>query len=308
MLYEEWSRRWLNFYVKPTVKERTFSKYENILRLHVLPELGDKNLLDIDGTTLQKFVIVLTNKVNGKNGLKLSVNTINLILTVLKESLSQAEALGIIERNIMGKIQRPKGRARQIEVFTKQEQKKIQEYIFERKAYKLYGIALNFYLGLRIGELMALKWNDVDFQSKSLHVNKSCYDTYKDGAYIKVISTPKTENSVRTIPLPNVIVIKLKELKRQSTSEYVIAWKGNDISVRSYQSSFERLLRKLGLTHRGFHSIRHTFATRALESGVDVKTLSEILGHKNTAITLNRYTHCLLEHKKAMMNRIVKYC
>ena len=98
----------------------------------------------------------------------------------------------------------------------------------------------------------------------------------------------------------------MKALKKRSVSPFVVSASGNPVSVRSYQRSFELLLKKLKIPHRGFHSLRHTFATRALECGMDVKTLSEILGHKNPTVTLNRYAHSLMEHKADMMNRLGK--
>ena len=98
----------------------------------------------------------------------------------------------------------------------------------------------------------------------------------------------------------------LKSIKKRSKSEYVVANGPNPVCVRSYQRSFTLLLRKLKIPHKGFHALRHTFATRALECGMDVKTLSEILGHKNATVTLNRYVHSLMEHKQEMMNKVGK--
>ena len=95
-------------------------------------------------------------------------------------------------------------------------------------------------------------------------------------------------------------------MKGEGKSEYVVSSNGKPVEIRTYQKNFESLLKKLQIAHRGFHALRHTFATRALECGMDVKTLSEIMGHKNSSVTLNRYAHCLSEHKKAMMNRLGK--
>ena len=108
------------------------------------------------------------------------------------------------------------------------------------------------------------------------------------------------------IPLPKQLLPILKALKKRSDSPFVVSANGKPVSVRSYQRSFELLLKKSDIPHKGFHSLRHTFATRAIECGMDVKTLSEILGHKNPTVTLNRYAHSLMEHKQAMMNRLGK--
>lgn len=121
-----------------------------------------------------------------------------------------------------------------------------------------------------------------------------------------IIDEPKTATSRRVIPLPKQLLPILKGIKKKSHSPFVVSANGKPVSVRSYQRSFELLLKKLKIPHRGFHSLRHTFATRALECGMDVKTLSEILGHKNPTVTLNRYAHSLMEHKADMMNRLGK--
>ena len=123
----------------------------------------------------------------------------------------------------------------------------------------------------------------------------------------RITDTPKTASSKRAIPIPKQLLPLLKEKKRNSLSKYVIeTTKGEPDGVTSYQRSFETLQKKLGIEKKGFHSLRHTFATRALECGMDVKTLSEILGHKNATVTLNRYAHSLQEHKQEMMNKVGK--
>lgn len=122
-----------------------------------------------------------------------------------------------------------------------------------------------------------------------------------------MIDTPKTECSERVIPIPKQLLTRLIEYKKLSSGSYVVFGKGvHGAQIRSYQKSFELLLNRLNLPHKGFHSLRHTFATRALECGMDVKTLSEILGHKNPTITLKRYAHSMLEHKTEMMNKLGK--
>lgn len=120
--------------------------------------------------------------------------------------------------------------------------------------------------------------------------------------------TPKTAHSVRLIPLPRELLRQLNALPKDGDCPYVISNRGKPVSTRSYQRTFAALLKKLNIPHRGFHSLRHTFATRAAESGMDVKTLSELLGHKNPAVTLRRYVHSLLGHKAEMMNRLSAFC
>ena len=157
---------------------------------------------------------------------------------------------------------------------------------------------------MRIGELMALRWCDIDFDRCVITVNATCRDGFLDGKVIKIIDLPKTATSKRAIPGPRQIMPYLRRLKLKQIGEYVINNNGRMITVRGYQKTFALMLRRLGIEHRGFHSLRHTFATRALECGMDVKTLADILGHKNPNVTLNRYAHSMMEHKVAMMNRV----
>ena len=210
--------------------------------------------------------------------------------------------MGLTKEYTADKLKRPKLKEKPVECFTLAEQKQIEQAILNGKKDKLYGIILCLYSGLRIGELIALQWSDIDFTKGILTVSKSCHD----GKAGLIIDEPKTATSRRVIPLPKQLLPILKGIKKKSHSPFVVSANGKPVSVRSYQRSFELLLKKLKIPHRGFHSLRHTFATRALECGMDVKTLSEILGHKNPTVTLNRYAHSLMEHKADMMNRLGK--
>lgn len=251
---------------------------------------------------LQQFVMSLLQSGNLKTRQGLSANSVNTIISVIQSSLKTAYNLGLITENVGSKIQRPKITEKQVVCFTVTEQKQIEQFVLTSKKKKLYGIIVCLYTGLRIGELLALKWGDIDFGKGLLRVNSTCYDTSNG----RIDDTPKTKTSARVIPIPKQIMPLLKELKKSSHADYILTDHDQIIAVRSYQRSFELLLKRLHIAHKGFHALRHTFATRALECGMDVKTLSEILGHKNSQITLNRYAHSLLEHKTDMMNKLGK--
>ncbi len=302
MTYKNWLNIWLENYIKPSSKERTYIRYGQLIRTHIAPKIGETDVNDLTPIVLQSFVTELLNSGNEKTGKGLSANTVNAVISVMQNSLRTAHLLGYAKEYTANMIKRPKLKERKIECFTLAEQKKIEATVFESKKTKLFGIVLCLYSGLRIGELIALQWKDIDFPKGLLTVSRSCHDT--SGGI--VFDEPKTATSRRIIPLPKQLLPKLKSIKKSSNSDFVVSVGGNAVSVRSYQRSFELLLKRLNINHRGFHSLRHTFATRALECGMDVKTLSEILGHKNPTITLNRYAHSLLEHKSAMMNRLGK--
>lgn len=308
MQYKEWLREWLEHYVKPSSKQKTYIRYYEIVSQHIDKELGDCKMEELTPPILQRYITELLHSGNLKTGKGLSANSVNGIITVIQNSLKIAYALGVISEYTAEKIKRPKVREKQISCFTLAEQKKIEQAVLNGKKPHMFGIILCLYTGLRIGELLALKWEDIDFQKGIISVSKSCYDGKdENGRFTRITDTPKTETSQRVIPFPKQLILYLRKLKKNSKADYVIAeGTGKLISVRSYQRSFELLLKKLCIPHKGFHSLRHTFATRALECGMDVKTLSEILGHRNANITLNRYVHSLMEHKKEMMNRLGK--
>jgi len=304
--YTEWFNIWLENYIKPSSKQRTYEQYCKIAKIHILPRLGNYELTYLTPFVLQKFVTDLTVNGNKRTEKGLSPNFVKTIISVVQNSLKTAHLVGYLPEYSANKIKRPKVVEKQVECFSIQEQKKIEEAALSAKKDKYRGIILCLYTGLRIGELLALTWNDIDFDKSILSVTKTCHDGNENGKHIRIIDTPKTENSRRQIPLSKTILKMLKEMRKKSKCEFVIADGEKPVFVRTYQRMFELLLKKLKLPHKGFHSLRHTFATRALECGMDVKSLSEILGHKNAMITLNRYAHSLWEHKAEMMNKLSK--
>lgn len=305
MKYQEWLDEWLNNYVKTTSKRRTFEQYSEIVRVHIVPKMGDSELNVLSPIELQKFVTELLSVGNKATGRGLSASAVNSIITVVQNSLRTAFNLGLLPMNIADGIKRPKITEKRVECFLADEQRKIEKAVLADSRPYMLGIVLCLYTGLRIGELLALTWDDIDFGNGILSVTKTCYyGKCESGDFTRIVDTPKTRTSCREIPLPKQVLPLLKDMKKTSKSNNVITKKDKPVTVRTYQRKFEMLLKELHIRYRCFHALRHTFATRAIECGMDVKTLSEILGHKNATITLNRYAHSLLDHKKDMMNRL----
>jgi integrase len=298
MIYFDWLNEWLATWVKPLVKVRTYEKYDSIVRKQIMPKLGGHNVDELSAKILQQFTAELSETY--------SANTVAGIVAVVKSSLICAQNTGRVAKQFSSCIKNPKAREKEITCFSSSEQRKLEKYILASDRPKLFGITLCLYTGLRIGELLALEWADIDFRRKTLTVTKTCRDSWENGVFTKVIDTPKTEASRRKIPLPAPLIPYLKEMKAKSKSPFVISGAHAELPIRSYQRTFENILQKLGLPHRGFHALRHTFATRALECGMDVKSLSAIMGHKNAAVTLKRYAHALEEHSAVMMNKLGK--
>ena len=298
MEYQKWLCEWLETFIKPMMKKRTYIKYRWMVESSIKPNLGQYEIDDLNNIVLQKYVSSLVNKY--------SANTISNMISILKSSLKLATKYNITKQKFNDDLDKPKIEEKKVECFSREEQKKIENYILNKNNNKLIGILICLYTGIRIGELFALTWDDIDFKNEIMNITKSCHDEWGENGYIKEVELPKTSMSKRIIPLPKQIMPYLKKSKKKSTSNYVIYGKSKFISIRSYQRTFSLILKKLKIEHKCFHALRHTFATRALECGMDVKTLSEILGHKNSMITLNRYVHSLIEHKSKMMNKVGK--
>ena len=295
MQYKEWLDEWLECNVRPMVKERTAQAYEYAVQ-KILPTLGEYALDELSPLVLQRFTATLCAN--------FSPNTVRSVVGVVRASLLRAEESGLLDRQYGGRIRLPHGQEKEVTCFSVAEQKRIEAFALSHEKHKHVGFVLCLYTGLRVGELLALTWNDMDLSQGLLYVTKSCHDRWR-GGYVKQIESPKTVHSRRVIPLPERLLPVLQAVHSRSVSAYVVSeTDGREVAVRSYQRTFECMLKRLGIAHRGVHALRHTFATRALECGMDARTLAEVLGHKNPSVTLSRYAHSLLEHKTQMMNRV----
>lgn len=273
------------------LKDRTKNLYEYLKNQYIIPYFNNFNMENINENILQEFLIHLADK-------PLSTNTIKLIWRIVKNVIKENQ-IGINLKNIIV----PRTHEKQVNAFTKHEQKQIEDQLNISKNPKHIGILLSLYLGLRLGETLALKWEDVDFSNKVINIKRTVYVEKNKLKY----SVPKTKSSIRTIPLPHFLEIILKKLMCKTTCEFVVYQKEKPIVPRTYQHFFKSLQIKANIEKpKGFHSIRHTFATRALELGMDIKSLADILGHKNPTVTLNRYAHSMMDYKKLMMDKIGK--
>ena len=291
---------WLERYMKHTIKIRTYNRYKSICDLHLIKDLGEYELEELKPNVLQDFLL---KKIDDHY----STNTIKGIVSVLKQALRLAITLEFVDKEYCSDLKMSSSEEKEISVFTKKEQQVIESFCLNHKKRNYIGIVICLYTGIRLGELLALTWDDIDFNSNLLTINKTSYSAKVDGKTQIIVDKPKTKKSNRVIPLPNQLVKLLKIIKKESNSKYVITTRNSGmVGNRSYQRTFKFILKKVNVPYRNFHSLRHTFATNAIELGMDVKTLAEILGHTNAMITLNRYSHSLLNYKIEMMNKLGK--
>lgn len=238
---------------------------------------------------------------------KYSYSTTKLIKSLINRSLNFAFENGLIEEKIIITLHLKNQQIRKVQALEKQEQAKLENYISENEKKYHYGILLSLYTGLRLGEVLALKWQNIDIKNKLIYIDKSVGSISQNHKTLTIESSPKTQSSIREIPISKNLLDLMKVLRQHCSTDYVIvSHNGKQIKTRAYQKSFDNLLKKLHIKHYGFHSLRHTFATRLLENGVDIKTISELLGHSSPTITLNRYVHTNLQNKRKAMEILTK--
>lgn len=307
MTTNELMTAWLDRCERERVKPRTYSRYKGLIIQHILPELGDTQIDDLGRRQISEFLTA--HQADGNlRGEALSATSTNLMLTVLNAAFTYACDMELLSANPCDRIRRVPGPPSRVEAFTREEQRRLEEAIAVSEDRRLFGIRLCLYTGLRIGELLGLEWQDVDMEKGILHIQKTVYrEKNAEGEWQLFVDRPKTAASERMVPLPGYLAEDLRIYRRGARSEFVIEnKKAERMSIRSYQYLFERLTEKARVRKLNFHALRHTFATRALECGMDIKTLSELMGHKNATITLNRYVHSMMDTKIAAMNKLEK--
>lgn len=308
-LYRQLANEWIT-YKKDYVKESTYANYSNTIYNHLIPDLGNIPLQNINHNSLQHYIINKLKSGSITENKPLSEKTVKDIIMVLKNSLKYAMNQGMMSQVNLDFIY-PKNQSKhKIYILTKREQTKITSYILDNLASKNIGILISLYTGIRIGELCALKWSDIDFKNNIIHVNKTLQRVYLKTSPNKtiskiIISNPKTVNSNRDIPMSKEFAAIIKPLKINS-KYYVLTSSPDCIEPRAYRKHFSSMLKKLKIKPINFHSLRHTFATNCISLGIDYKTVSELLGHSDISITLNLYVHPNLSQKKKCMNMLWK--
>ncbi|KFC18897.1 tyrosine-type recombinase/integrase [Epilithonimonas lactis] len=287
---------------KQYVKKSSFSAYTLLIENHLLPNFGNK--LAIEEADVQSFVFQ-------KLETGLSHKTIKDILIVLKMILKFGAKNKWLQYTPFD-IQFPTEREKHnIEVLTKTDQKKIMNYIQEHFTFRNLGVYICLSAGMRIGEVCALTWEDIDTDNGIISVNRTIQRIYviEDGTRRTelILDTPKTKNSIREIPISKDLLRILKPFKKiVNPSFFVLTNDAKPTEPRTYRSYYKNLMKELKMPELKFHGLRHSFATRCIESNCDYKTVSVLLGHSNISTTLNLYVHPNMEQKKKAIEQMFK--
>lgn len=287
-------------------KESSTVKYINILNNHLLPEFGQRNITDIARTDIQAYISKLLTS-GGRNDAGLAPKTVNNIISVMKnifEFTAETKQCTLISFNGLN-VKQPQ---KQMRILSQAEQSLLTEYLLEESSNTGIGILLSLYTGLRVGEVCALKWEDISFRDRCIHVHKTMQRIQVKGNSDHkseiIISAPKSACSVRDVPIPDKLLLMLQECQNAPNTYFLTGKTTLYVEPRTMQNRFKSTIKKAGIAPSNFHALRHTFATRCIELGFDIKSLSEVLGHASVNITLNRYVHPSMELKQKNMNML----
>lgn len=302
------SQNWLDT-IQRHLKETSYIKYRNLLYNHILPELGTTYLSGLSTLQVEAFVRkkLKEGRKDQRGGLK--EKTVKDIISVLREICLYGEACGEESPCRFDQI-RMRQEESPVRILNRTEQETLGRFLLRDGSLTKTGILLSLYMGLRLGEVCALKKEHILFGEKVVQVRMTMQRIQTPGSVgdkkTKVIlTTPKSRKSLRDIPIPPILQKRLTDLGNLPERAYLLT--GSEerfIEPRTLENIFKRYLKECQMEEINYHALRHTFATRCVERGFDVKTLSEILGHASVNITLNRYVHSSMERKREHMQKL----
>ena len=289
------------------LKASTIYRYQYLIDTHILPELGNRTMDSITSTVINSFLSekLEHGRIDGAGGL--SAAYVRSITLVINSALRFGIDQGLCSM-VRLKINKPTVTPKELPLLSASQQITLEKWLQTDTDETKLGVLISLYTGLRIGEICALTWNDIDMKNKVIYVRKTVVRV-KSGTGDRskthlVIDTPKTAASLRCIPICSTLLSALSSCSAKATSQYVVSHTASFVSPRTYDYRFKKLLDACQIPRINYHALRHTFATRCIEAGVDVKSLSEILGHGDVSITLNTYVHSSMDLKRIQLEKI----
>lgn len=297
LTYNNIIKKWLN--TKNNIKIQTLQRYESIIHNHIENDIGKLNINKINFNVLNEYLEHLKQQ-------NLSISTLKNILYIMKSTIYysfQNHYLNYFDIEFL----RIKGHYKSPFVLNKKEQIIIENYLKENINVKSLSLLLCLYTGIRLGEVCGLQWKDFDFYNNSLEIKRTIIRIKTNNKTKLICSSPKSIKSYRVIPIPEFIMKEIKKLFYNHLNDYFLSQSGKIYDPRLLESYYKNILRKCNIPYHKFHTLRHTFATRSIESKMDIKTLSEILGHSSIEMTLKLYVHPTYELKKHSIEHLVSY-
>ena len=273
-----------------SVKPSTLACYRRNIRCHILPRLGERVAAELMAEEVNDFIERLQEDYSPK--LVREVGGL-LLRIVAIAGVGYGEDVTL-----------PKVRQKAVEVFTEPELRQLGQVILRRPDRTGLGVLLTAYTGLRLGELCGLRWQDVDAGAGMLHIQRTVERIAQmGGGTCLMVQPPKTENSERWVPIPKEMLRMLQTAQKQPDS-YLLTGRERIPDPRTCQYRYKALLERCGVRYRNFHCLRHSYATRCVERGVDVKSVSELLGHADVRTTLRLYVHSSMDYKRRAVEGI----
>lgn len=312
LTFNEVLEQWLS-YKQNFVKQSTYNKYINTYVNYIKQPLGLYHIDQIDERLIQNYVLTLSKQKNYRTNELLSISTLRIVVYIIKSTTNFAYKQNYI-KPIQLEIELPSYEKKPIQILPKKEQKILETYLIVKHDCFSLSILICLYTGIRIGELCALRWSDIDFNNRIILIHNTVQriqNKENDISKTKLqITKPKTKNSIRRIPITSYLYDILNKYfvqNHEKSNYYIFRNKENGpIDPRKIQKHFKSIIKKLHLTSITFHSLRHTFATLCIEVGMDIKTLSEILGHSNVSTTMSIYVHSTESHKRKQIELLSK--
>ncbi len=306
LTYNELLDNWLHSTYLNT-KESTQARYAHLINIHIKPKLGIYTLSQLSTELIETFIEqkLTDGRIDKQGGL--SPKTVTDILTIIKSTIEYARYRNESITCNLNKLS-IKRKEKEMRVLSKSEQEALIAVLVEKMDRYKFGVLLSLYTGIRIGELCALQWESLCISQSTLKIRKTMrrIQDIKNVSTSKtkiVITEPKSQCSIRDIPLPSFI-IEIAKPFLSNPKTYILTGNNRYVEPRTMQNKFKNYVKKSGIKDANFHSLRHTFATRCVEVGFELKSLSEVLGHANVNITLNRYVHSSFELKCSNMNKL----